>query len=758
MSTQTQTAVTQRARRTVAPSRAYDHLYDSVYQVSGAGTHNRNHAVAINTRTVQVPSAGNMFSELTHYPRDATFVRNDDPVPAGITRNFHQRMLDTQRRGASDYARAEPTGADRYRFAGRPRNPGLRDDMPNVVLSELNNRLDPITANKLAAADAGAIASGGGSRTVGTQSDYRESETQTDPWTAPYTLRPGSAPEVLTLQSLSYGLGLPAGLNEVIMIERARAKRAWEKTLPEVVDEKSAERRIKMMEEQDAQEWKWREEEIEEIQRERLLLVQKLVAERAKEDHAHKQQKVEEIFARRREEWEVKEDVSYQERLRELRKLQRQRDSVEPAKADSSAVAAYTNPMSEVYAPVAREGAHARDAAGERLRVQSQYSSTYGGLLELEATLPTELTNPRIVRPPKHSKSKGGSQHAEDRYQTTLESVLLNLKVPKDKTEKPLRFQKRIPTPPKRGPVKEVEVPQEGADARFQAALLLQRIVRGRAEQATMYEGKDRRKELIAELRTTHALQKAQQDMKLEEQQYVTMLQGEAQSAVDSEAAKLSALSEVAGEHAGQMLDFLGKELVRLQEERRIHAFAKLAERTRRMREAAEAGLRQKEEARRKKSDEIFRQIIGVHQESVDTYLEDIVCSAQSSAADEIARVEIRQKAAEVDRVAQELYESGMDQTENCAMTVSAELVSQFLLPEADKVAVRAKIKSKQKSLQVAAHKELVEAAAKMDSSVSSEAQRRKSASAGRRRSRSSQQLRAVKEAESEISPHETKE
>lgn len=76
-------------------------------------------------------------------------VRNDDPVPAGITRNFHQRMLDTQRRGASDYARAEPTGADRYRFAGRPRNPGLRDDMPNVVLSELNNRLDPITANKV---------------------------------------------------------------------------------------------------------------------------------------------------------------------------------------------------------------------------------------------------------------------------------------------------------------------------------------------------------------------------------------------------------------------------------------------------------------------------------------------------------------------------------------------------------------------------------------------------------------------------------
>ena len=82
----------------------------------------------------------------------------------------------------------------------------------------------------------------------------------------------------------------------------------------------------------------------------------------------------------------------------------------------------------------------------------------------------------------------------------------------------------------------------------------------------------------------------------------------------EADAARQSAVTEVAGAHAGRMLDFLSKELVRLQEERRIHAFAKLAERKRRMREAAEAGLRQKEEARRMKEDEIFRQIVRVHQ------------------------------------------------------------------------------------------------------------------------------------------------
>ncbi|XP_044184978.1 uncharacterized protein LOC122965084 isoform X2 [Acropora millepora] len=50
-------------------------------------------------------------------------------------------------------------------------------------------------------------------RALEIQTDYRDSETQTDPYTPEYVVRPGR--------------GLPAGLAEVEMIERARAKRAW---------------------------------------------------------------------------------------------------------------------------------------------------------------------------------------------------------------------------------------------------------------------------------------------------------------------------------------------------------------------------------------------------------------------------------------------------------------------------------------------------------------------------------------------------
>ena len=47
--------------------------------------------------------------------------------------------------------------------------------------------------------------SGGGVKSVGVQTDYRDSETQTEPYSPEYLVRPGSQPELLTLASLCYG-------------------------------------------------------------------------------------------------------------------------------------------------------------------------------------------------------------------------------------------------------------------------------------------------------------------------------------------------------------------------------------------------------------------------------------------------------------------------------------------------------------------------------------------------------------------------
>lgn len=42
-------------------------------------------------------------------------------------------------------------------------------------------------------------------KTVMTQTDYRDGEAQTDPYSPEYVVRPGSQPELLTLATLSYG-------------------------------------------------------------------------------------------------------------------------------------------------------------------------------------------------------------------------------------------------------------------------------------------------------------------------------------------------------------------------------------------------------------------------------------------------------------------------------------------------------------------------------------------------------------------------
>ena len=102
----------------------------------------------------------------------------------------------------------------------------------------------------------------------------------------------------------------------------------------------------------------------------------------------------------------------------------------------------------------------------------------------------------------------------------------------------------------------------------------------------------------------------------------------------------------------GRQLDFLNKELIRLQEERRISAFVMLAERQRRIREAEESGQRQREERMRRIEDEIFKQMVKVHQGSVDTYLEDIILQSVERTADEQAREEIQRQADSINKIA----------------------------------------------------------------------------------------------------------
>jgi hypothetical protein len=94
------------------------------------------------------------------------------------------------------------------------------------------------------------------------QTMYRESEAQTDPYTPAYKVKEGENPEILSLQHLIYGNGLPASIDEMELIEQNREKIYFEHALPPTSDEASFSLRRRLMEDQEIREWNKRETEI----------------------------------------------------------------------------------------------------------------------------------------------------------------------------------------------------------------------------------------------------------------------------------------------------------------------------------------------------------------------------------------------------------------------------------------------------------------------------------------------------------------
>lgn len=135
------------------------------------------------------------------------------------------------------------------------------------------------------------------------------------------------------------------------------------------------------------------------------------------------------------------------------------------------------------------------------------------------------------------------------------------------------------------------------------------------------------------------------------------------------------------------------------------------------------------EEEHRRQHDEIFRQMVGVHMESVDTYLEDVIVGAGQAVADQLgtacavflsiaslslppspahangaARQEVRQQAAIIAEVSEAVHAGGLDTSPEGATAIAAELVGLVLLPEVQRQLARDSVARHQRRFLVAAH------------------------------------------------------
>ncbi|KAI5106848.1 cilia- and flagella-associated protein 91 isoform X1, partial [Silurus meridionalis] len=673
---------------------------DPVFSVSGEMDHVRASCRAQGSVDClkKVPEFNSMFSVLPHYPSFTLRLHASDPVPAFIDRRWRGHA--EQRRetlqtlaGCSGVQLHKPihdvvNGADRWKFFKRPLVPFTQQIPPDVIFTVPKS--DPQIAQQEGFGELESYFQ----RSVGIQTDYRDSETQTDPYSPEYIIRPGAGiPEILTLATFSWGRGLPAGLDEVEMIERARNKRAWEAMLPPLNDLSQLDKRKRMMDEMEREEWAFREREIEKLQETRLALLLRCIRDRSSKQDKVKAQQLDERFSQHQREKRERLQKIRNNYTVSLRKLLAKRKNVEGKLIKEDIISKHLDFGSEVYAPLSRHGVFP-ELHSQRNIVKNQFLDTYQGLLELEAGLLPSILEPQI-KAPKLKKKKDFIGRSE-RMEIELMQAHQALKDKKVQVEekKPLRFLHRVEKPVPRPLTPVVDVPPEGEEEKELAVIFLQKLLRGRSVQNQMLEGIQKQLEQIQELRTTHALQKEQEELQRADKQVTLALQREAAICESRMSQAQSYADGLSQEAIGEMLDFLAKELVRLQEERRIHAFMLLAERDRNLREAKESGQRQMEERRRREEDEIFRQMMNVHQSTVDLYLEDVILDSTDQTADTQAREEIHRVAEELNNVTYAMEEMRNNvQSEE----IVAQLVYSFLIPDIYKSTVRNRVKQSER-------------------------------------------------------------
>ena len=222
----------------------------------------------------------------------------------------------------------------------------------------------------------------------------------------------------------------------------------------------------------------------------------------------------------------------------------------------------YANFGSAVYAPITRDGL-SLDKKANKYEVQPEALSTYQGLQELSRTLPTSIFQNRVsVNQVKFDFKKGlnkkENQHilALKKAQLTIDKTIKQQEI-KNNLEEEDNLLSKVKVRPKTPPYRDIQRTEnldelKRNDKKYLAITLLQRLMRGRAKQNMMFEGQEKRLDLIAELRATEEWKSSS-----ENQEEKALIEKYQERVLDGAAEALQ--SEV----ISRTMDHLSKELVR---------------------------------------------------------------------------------------------------------------------------------------------------------------------------------------------------
>merc|ERR1719174_1153838 len=163
-----------------------------------------------------------------------------------------------------------------------------------------------------------------------------------------------------------------------------------------------------------------------------------------------------------------------------------------------------------------------------------------------------------------------------------------------------------------------------------------------------------------------------------------------------------STREKIVGEVMSSTLNFLANHKKNMDTQKAIHAMAVKAEELRRKREAKESGRRQAEEMLRRRHDEMFRQLMGVHHQTVDSYVDELIEEMSDTAAADAALKEISLSHSVMNPIMNQLEAGNTKESD-----VIRDLLSSMLLPEVEKRMLRREIEMEERRFVDAAHKSI---------------------------------------------------
>jgi hypothetical protein len=438
------------------------------------------------------------------------------------------------------------SGQTRYKFFRRPVMPRMNAVPPYVLLAPVA-AVDPLKPVDFVPEPT--------VKDVEVQTMFRESEAQTMPYSPDFVIPAGGQPEVLLLKNLTYENGLPLGKQELEMILHARIKKEIENNLPPFTDEASVLLRKRLMEAQDTREFKLRENEIDAKREMRLMELSRALYERDEANEFMASQRIEAMRQIRMEEREKALLKIRNKRIKVLRRLARQRNSSDPSLVTTGKrdiISDYFDRSSQAYAPLKREGKDAKiDTTQFEVLSRTAPLDNITNITDIDPFVPPSLlgTSKAAMSRTAPGKSRGG-RAAEERLTSAAARNVRNTKRDVEEMHQILLNKKRAAVlakvsernafsaapaatagtgegsvyggsvgsgsdqgsllakkPKGRPPTPDLTVDANGdpipdTSNTTAAVVMLQKLIRGRAVQNIMYEGRYRRRELIAELRS----------------------------------------------------------------------------------------------------------------------------------------------------------------------------------------------------------------------------------------------------------------